>query len=208
MINAATTPDRVIGYEELTELVFSGPFNETSDDTRKTVIVMECGSVTSARARFYQRPEWPNAVFVDCSEWGDEAKGQDSDFLTAEERETIEQLRTGGRELFAEEVEETLLTSKQPDEDPVQLVSLQEMAKFLVRNRRVKDPLAGPSPTGIMQLEWEILGDGLLVIAFVERRRVHLVAQAEPPKQPAIRLSEYLTQDEVMTGYGHLIPIY
>ena len=127
--------------------------------------------------------------------------------IDPEYQRVIDSLKDGGRELMASEVYEMLLSSKEPDGDPIQLFSLRAMADFLVRHWNIADPVAGPSPTGIMQLEWHILDDGLLVIAFVEDERVHCVVQADATEgRGAMDVSERMSTDALMNRHGHLIP--
>ena len=164
--------------------------------------------------RFFQYADNPYTILVDTDEslvsFGDEAiepgyqstiRFGDEAAIDPEYQRVIDSLKDGGRELMASEVYEMLLANKEPDGDPIQLFSLRAMADFLVRHRNIADPVAGPSPIGIMQLEWHILDDGLLVIAFVEDERVHCVVQAD-----AMKISERMSTDALMNRHGHLIP--
>ena len=149
---------------------------------------------------FFQYANDPSTILVDIDEvsasLGDEAK------IEPGHMSVVESLQGNGRELMADEVHEMLLASKEPDGDPIQLFSLRAMAAFLVQHRDIVDPIAGPSPNGIMQLEWHILEDGLLVIAFVEDERVHCVIQANAMDN----VSERMSTDALIEQHGYLIP--
>jgi hypothetical protein len=165
-------------------------------------VIVEGGDPTTVYqpVRFFQYANGSSTILVDIDEvsvsLGDEAK-IDPGYMSV-----VESLQGNGRELMADEVHEMLLSSKEPDGDPVQLFSLRAMAAFLVQHRDIVDPIAGPSPNGIMQLEWHILEDGLLVIAFVEDERVHCVIQANAMDN----VSERMSTDALIEQHGHLIP--
>ena len=87
------------------------------------------------------------------------------------------------------------------------MYSLRAMARFLIEHGEFADPLAGPDPDGIMQIEWRIFGDGLLVMAFLEDEYIHCVAQAEPPdSDDALDISVELPTEQAAKEYGYLVP--
>ena len=129
--------------------------------------------------------------------------------LDPEYQRVVEQLRSGGREVLAEELIEMLQNSREdPEEAGIQLYSLQAMASFLVRNGKFEDPVSGPNPRGIMQIEWHIAGNGLLVMAFVEDGQIHCVVQADATTERSeINKNERLTEREALEAFGYLVPL-
>ena len=175
-------------------------YSEQLGRVQQVVLVVSSGSTTVHRnSRFFQYANDPSTILVDSNE-GSVRLGDQPAIEPAYLR-AVESLRDSGRELVADEVYEMLLASKEPDGDPIQLFSLSAMADFLVQHRDISDPISGPSPHGIMQLEWHILGDGLLVIAFVEDERVHCVIQTDE-----MDVSERMPTDALMRQHGRLIP--
>lgn len=117
-------------------------------------------------------------------------------------------LRESGRELLASEVAEMLQNAKDdPNEVEIELFSLQEMAEFLIKNKEFPDPIVGPNPYGIMQIEWHIKGDGLLVMVFWGNGQVHCVARADATSdREEIRESVRLSIDDAVEKFGELVP--
>ena len=124
-------------------------------------------------------------------------------------RRVVDDLRSRGREILASEVIEMLRASREdPDEADIQLFSLQAMARLLLRHQDFADPVAGPDPYGIMQVEWHIAGDGLLVMAFIEDGQVHCVVQADAsPQRDKLNVSVQLSEEQAVREYGHLVPL-
>ena len=122
----------------------------------------------------------------------------------------VDELRYGGRELVAEELVEILRNSlEDPEEPEVKLFSLQSMARFLISHREINDPILGPDPGGIMQIEWHIDGNGLLVMAFLEGSKVHVVAQADNTSdRQVLDCSVELPVDQVLEDFGYLVPTH
>lgn len=148
----------------------------------------------------------PGPILVDLPE--PEPEGASDDEL-GRYREVVEQLRSRGRQLVAEELVELLHSIQEdPDDDvEIQLYSLQSMARFLIQHNEFDDPLATPDPDGLMQIEWSIFGDGLLVMAFLEDDNVHCVAQADlPTSNEALNISAELPMEQVAEEYGYLVP--
>ena len=124
-------------------------------------------------------------------------------------QQIVDELRNTGRELLAEEVIEMLRASQEDsDEADIQFFSLQAMARFLIKQKEFADPIVGPDPHGIMQIEWHIMGNGLLVMAFVEDGQVHCVAQADAsPQGNQLNVSVQLAEDQAVEEFGHLVPL-
>ena len=130
------------------------------------------------------------------------------DEFELEHRKVVAKLRDGGREILAEELIDILRNCREDPEDPeIRLFSLQSMARFLVLHRDFKDPIIGPDPTGLMQIEWHIDGEGLLVMAFLEHDMIHCIAQAdETPNCQALNSSVILTEEQALKDFGYLVP--
>ena len=124
-------------------------------------------------------------------------------------RQVIDDLRTRGREIPAEDLIEMLRDIREDPEEPeIRLLSLQAMARFLIRHGKFGDPIIGPDPIGIMQAEWHIIGDGLLVMAFLENDQIHCVAQADAtPQSEALNKNVQLTENQAIKEFGYLVPL-
>ena len=143
-------------------------------------------------------------IFVDPP---NEGSVSDSEFSPAYEQ-VIDSLRNGGREILADEVVDILRNSQEDPEEPdINVISLQAMARFLVSHRTFEDPIVGPDPGGLMQIEWHIDGNGLLVLAFLDQDRIHCIVQAdETPPRLALNESAILTEEQALKDFGHLVP--
>ena len=124
-------------------------------------------------------------------------------------QQVIDDLRNGGREILAEELIEMLRICKEDPEEPeIKLFSLQAMARFLIEQKEFEDPIAGPGPNGIMQAEWHIVGDGLLVMAFLEYNRIQCVVQTDADSQgEMLYRSVQLSDKEALEEFGYLVPL-
>ena len=178
--------------------------NPLPDDPLRVVVMgqLEAGSRTIyTSTRFFQCAVDPSTVLVDP------ALETPIYPLSPEHERVVQQLRESGWELMAEDVYELLLASKEPDGDPIQLFSLHAMADFLVQHRDLADPIVGSSPLGIMQFEWHIVGDGLLVIAFVKDDQLHCVVQADATEgRGAMDVSERMSSATLVERFSQLIP--
>ena len=121
----------------------------------------------------------------------------------------VDELQSGGRELLASEVIEMLRASQEdPEEADIRLFSLEAMAHFLIEHEKFADPVAGPDPYGIMQIEWHVIGNGLLVMAFLDGEQIHCVVQADAsPNSDKLNVSVKLTQDQAVKEFSHLVPL-
>ena len=161
--------------------------------------------VRHIQVRYYHYETAGSVILVDRCDVVDSP----DDDLDPKYQQVVEELRNGGREVLAEELIEMLRNSREdPEEAYIQLYSLQAMARFLVRRREYEDPVSGPDPRGIMQIEWHIAGNGLLVMAFVEDDRIHCVVQADAtPQRSEINRNERLTEKEALEAFGCLVPL-
>ena len=149
----------------------------------------------------------PEMILADFGVAGEKAEVEAE--FDPEYRRIVDELRSGGRELLASDVIEMLRASQEdPDEANIQLFSLEAMAHFLIKQQKFADPVAGPDPHGVMQIEWHIIGNGLLVMAFLEDDQIHCVAQADAsPQGVKLNVSVQLTQDRAVKEFSHLVPI-
>lgn len=120
----------------------------------------------------------------------------------------VNDLKSGDRKNLASKVLRILQGSREdPREPDVVLVSLRAMAAMMLREREFADPVLGLDPLGLVQIEWDIIGDGLLLMAFLEDERVHCVVQADAYKgAPALDESERLIESEALSRFSHLVP--
>ena len=178
--------------------------SDTADDGVEFV-VRQHARTDDRTARFFRYPlRAETAILVDFGEATVEIGGEFEPAV----QEVIDELRAGDREIFADEVIEMLRNSREADEPDIQLFSLRDMARFLVKHRTFEDPIAGPSPYGIMQVEWHIVGDGLLVMAFVGDGQIHCVAQTDATQQhEAMNDNVRLSEAEALKEYGRLVPL-
>ena len=138
-----------------------------------------------------------------------EAKGASGTEYEAEYQEVVDDLRQGGRELLAKELFELLRNAlEDPEEPEIKFFSLQAMARFLIRHKHYDDPIFGPDPRGLVQIEWHIDGDGLLVMAFLEEELIHCVVQADAtPEREVLNKSVLLTENQAVEEFGYLVPL-
>ena len=153
--------------------------------------------------RFFQHDtESSTAILVDF--W--EAEGASESEFDPEYQQVVDELRSGGREILAEDLIEMLRNIR--EEPEIKLCSLQAMARFLIKQKKFEDPITGPDPIGIMQAEWHIIGDGLLVMAFLDDDQIHCVAQADAtPENEALNSSVQLAENQALEEFGHLVPL-
>ena len=158
------------------------------------------------RVRFFQYGlESSTAILIEPS--NDEITSESK--LDWEYQKVIDNLRNGGREIPADDLIEILQNIKEdPEAAEINIFSLQVMARFLIKHRNFDDPIIGPDPIGTMQVEWHILGDGLLVMVFLDDDCIHCVAQADATDSSnALNRSVQLTECQVIKEFGHLVPL-
>ena len=156
--------------------------------------------------RFFQYDtESSTAILVDF--W--EAENVLEAEFDPEYPQVVDDLRSAGREIPAEDLIEMLRNIQEDPEEPeIKLFSLQAMARFLIKYRKFDDPIIGPDPIGIMQAEWHIIGNGLLVMAFLDDNQIHCVAQADAtPQSRALNKSVQLTENQAIEEFGYLVPL-
>lgn len=134
--------------------------------------------------------------------------GEPSSEFPKDQHEVVNYLRSNGRPILARKLIDMLRNAADdPDEPEVRIVSLQQMARLLVLNDDIADPSIGPDRLGIIHAQWQILGDGVLVISFLGHGEILLVAQAdEGPENEFLDASTVGSEQEILEGYGYLVP--
>ena len=120
----------------------------------------------------------------------------------------IRELRDNGRPVLANtlfdivrDMQDELLDYK------VAIVSLRDMARFLIEDRTVVDPIVGPDGKGIMYAQWEITDGGDLILGFPGYGEIILVAQRdEDPNVEELDISDRGPQQRILEKYGYLVP--
>ena len=196
-------PCILTGYYEDTEMEeFGGPQGWTD------YLLVELDRII-CRFYAYDTKSGTTMILVDHEEAECEPDLEYHEHDDPEYQKVIHDLRTGGREVSAEDLIEMLQDIEQdPDEPEINIYSLQAMARFLIKHSRFDHPIIGPDPIGMMQAEWHIIGDGLLVMAFLENEQIHCVAQADAtPQSEELNVSVQLTENEAIEEFGHLAPL-
>lgn len=121
-------------------------------------------------------------------------------------QETVEYLRTHGRPVLAEKLV-TLLqnVNDDPDEPPIYISSLRDMARCLVEHKGFADPSIGLGRRGMVYAQWRIMGDGVLVVSFLGHDEVLLVAQASRGGCP-LDISESGRSQDIVKEHEDLVP--
>ena len=94
------------------------------------------------------------------------------------------------------------LSDDDPDETPIDVESLRAMALFLMSERQLPDPQIAISSDGLMQTEWRMSPNGILVMEF---RRSGLIrfAAISPSTEPEVdrhRVNGTLPTDEALAA--------
>ena len=85
-----------------------------------------------------------------------------------------------------------------PDEPPMALDSLRELALFFVRESQLSDPEIGISPDGLLQAEWRVRG-GILAMKFLPAGFIQFAAISRPAgDHPPLRLHGTLPKDDAL----------
>lgn len=85
-----------------------------------------------------------------------------------------------------------------PDEPPMALDSLRELALFFVREPPWSDPEIGISPDGLLQAEWRV-GRGILAMKFLPAGFIQFAAVSRPGgDHPPLRVHGTLPTDQAL----------
>ena len=123
-------------------------------------------------------------------------------------QEVIRELRDNGRPILADTLLDMVREmQEEPLDSDVVIVSLRDMAQFLIEERTVVDPIVGPDGKGIMYAQWEITDGGDLILGFPGYGEVILVAQRdEGPNVKELDISDRGSQERILEEYGYLVP--
>ena len=126
---------------------------------------------------------------------------------TAEEREIIENLRENGRPVLAQNLKQMLEDmADDPDEPPINILSLRDMASLFLEKRDYADPFISPA-WGIVHTQWRIDGNGVIVWGFQGNDRILVVVQADRTSdRDALDISAEGRTQELLEDYGYLVP--
>ena len=81
-----------------------------------------------------------------------------------------------------------------PDEEPMALESLKELALFLMSERQLPDPRIAISPEGFAQIEWRVAESGILAMEFLpDDGLIRFAAISAPAKRGVKRMRVYGT---------------
>jgi hypothetical protein len=123
-----------------------------------------------------------------------------------EEQAIIEELRIRGRPILAERLL-AMLSEMEEDEPPIRIVSLKDLARYILEYRDFADPSVSPGGDGIVHAEWSIEGNGLVVIGFLGQQEIVFVAQADAcSNREKLSVSVRGIAHDVLKEHGHLVP--
>ena len=168
---------------------------------RRFMVRMLSGS-TDCSPRIYQYGDDRNVlIVVDFEEPEDE--------FPKDHIEVVLFLRANGRPILADQLVAMLQEAEEnPEEVVFKFMSLRDMARLLVEQKDFADPSIGPDGWGVVHAQWQIAGDGLLVMSFLGYGEVLLTARAnESPNQERLRISNRARAQDILREYGHLVPL-
>ena len=90
-----------------------------------------------------------------------------------------------------------------PDEEPMALESLKELALFLMSERQLPDPRISMSPEGFAQIEWRVAESGILAMEFLpEDGLIRFAAVSAPAKRGIQRMRVHgtLPKDDALNA--------
>ena len=167
-------------------------------EARYRVFIVDRGEEGSLTTQVSFIQYGPDEVLVDFGE-------AITDFPT-DHQETVEYLRTYGRPVLAEKLVTMLQNVKDdPDEPPIHVSSLRDMARCLVEHKGFADPSIGLDRRGMVYAQWRIMGDGILVVSFLGHDEVLLVAQASRGGCP-VDVSKQGRSQDIVKEHEDLVP--
>ena len=125
-----------------------------------------------------------------------------------EHREIVKLLRENGRPILSRKLIAMMrIVNEDPDESSINIVSLRDMARLLVKHGDYEDPFIGPDRRGNIHAQWRIFGNGVLVVSFLGYGEILLVAQSdESPGEEALDISIRGPEQGILEEYGRLVP--
>ena len=120
----------------------------------------------------------------------------------------IRYLRSNGRPALADELVELL---REVEEDPTEatasIVSLRDMARFMVEHQEFADPSIGPDRLGVVHTQWNLTSGGLLAISFLGQEVVFLIAKVREGLGQGRNIDERGRISNILKKHGHLVPL-
>ncbi len=177
---------------------YSGTANDDLRGQFSDYVIRSCPGTADYEVAIIQYGEGNSAwVIVDFQEPTSE--------FPKEHQEVIEYLRYFGRPLLADRLVEMLRNVGEDSDGPaLKIVSLRDMARFLVEHRKFADPFIGPDGFGLIHAQWRIMNDGVLVVVFLGQSEVLLVAQAGDDEELDISIRG--EGQAILEEHGHLVP--
>ena len=125
-----------------------------------------------------------------------------------EHQGVIDYLRDYGRPLLADKLVEMLRNVEEDSDEPMpKIVSLRDMARYLVEHRNFAEPFIGPDSSGLVHAQWRIMDDGVLVVIFFGYGEILLVAQADRARDgKELDISIRGDGHTILEEHGYLVP--
>ena len=118
--------------------------------------------------------------------------------------EVIEALRVFGLVEVAERLAylRSLEDDLAEDEEPMQLESLRALALLLIERPELPKPGIGVSTEGMLQVEWDIVPEGMVVMAFMLGGVINFAAASGSPELGRVRprISGLAACDDALTA--------
>ena len=80
------------------------------------------------------------------------------------------------------------LAAEDPDEQPMAVGSMRELAYFLMSERQLPEPEIAISPDGLAQIEWRVGETGILAMEFLPNELIRFAAISASAKSSAQRM--------------------
>ena len=121
-------------------------------------------------------------------------------------QEAVSYLRNYGRPVAAKQLL-AILEDQEPEDEPIRIASLREMAWLLVDEHDLVDPFIGVDRRGLMHAQWRIAGNGVIVWGFLEHGESLLVIRADRvPGRSALKVSTSGPKQHILEKYGRFVP--
>ena len=106
-----------------------------------------------------------------------------------EQTEIIAVLKFHGLDAIADRLEYLQgLVADDPDEQPMSIDSMRELAYFLMSEQQLPQPQIAIGPEGLAQIEWRVGETGILAMEFLPYNLIRFAAISAPAKSGAKRM--------------------
>lgn len=119
-------------------------------------------------------------------------------------------LSFAGRRIVADRIEklDEITTEGAPDEPPILLASLRELALFLLSESRLADPEIGVSPNGLLLAEWAAAERGVVAMEFRPDGIIQFAAvSAADGTGTRLRVHGGLPKDRALNAVRDFVPL-